>query len=168
LQHITGRFEVLEAVYAPFDTSSAFTRPLSNTARGADPALVGEIQIVNPPPPPPLTIELTLDRKGAVQRVRGTATIGGTIKCSQATTVQLSGTVTQRASRLVLVTGSFGISTQCSTTPIPWSASVAGSGAPFSAGPAQVDATASAFDPNFGVPVTAQSSALIHLVGAHP
>jgi hypothetical protein len=163
----TGRFEVLEAVYASFGYVERFHATFEQHCEGAEPALIGEVQIVNPPPPPPLTLELTLDRQGAVQRVRGTATVTGTIKCSQATTVQLSGTVTQRASRLVLVTGFFGISTQCSTTPIPWSASVAGSGAPFNAGPAQVDATASAFDPTFGVPVTAQSSALIHLVGAH-
>ena len=161
----TGRFEVLEAVYASFGYVERFHATFEQHCEGGEPALFGEIQIVNPPPPP-LTLELTLDRKGAVQRVRGTATVRGTIKCSQATTVQLSGTVTQRASRLVLVTGSFGISTQCSTTPIPWSATVAGSGAPFNAGPAQVDATASAFDPTFGVPVTAQSSALIQLVGA--
>jgi hypothetical protein len=106
---------------------------------------------------------LTLDRKGAVQRVKGTAIVGGMIKCSQTTTVQLSGTVTQRASRLVLITGFFGISAQCSTTPTPWSTQVSGSGAPFNAGPAQVDATASAFDPNFGVPVTITSSGLVQL-----
>lgn len=164
---LTGRFEVLEAVYAPFGYVERFHATFEQHCEGADPALFGEIQIVNPPPPPPLTVELTLDKKGEVQRVRGTATVGGTIKCSQATTAQLSGTVTQRASRFVLITGSFGISVQCSTSPTLWSAQVSGSGAPFNAGPAQVDATASAFDPNLGAPVMAQSSALVQLVGSH-
>lgn len=164
---LTGRFEVLEAVYAPFGYVERFHATFEQHCEGASPALFGEIQIVNPPPPPPLTLALTVDRKGQVQRVKGTATVGGTITCSQATTVQLSGTVTQRASRLVLITGSFAISAQCSTKPTPWSAQVSGVGAPFNAGPAQVDTTASAFDPNFGVPVTVQSSALVQLVGSH-
>jgi len=162
---LTGQFQVLEAVYAPFGYVQRFHATFEQHCEGAEAALFGEIQIVNPPPPPPLTIDLNIDRKGAVQRVRGTATIEGTIKCSQATTVQLSGTVTQRVSRHALATGFFNISTQCSPTPKSWSARVAASGAPFGAGPAQVDATATAYDPNFGVPVTVESSPLIRMSG---
>lgn len=161
----TGRFEVLEAVYAPFGYVERFHATFEQHCEGTNPALFGEIQIVNPPPPSPLTLDLTLDRKGKVQRVSGTTTVGGTIQCSQATTVQLSGTVSQRASRFVLVTGSFSISVQCLPTPTPWSARVVGQGAPFNAGPAQLEATASAMDPNFGVPITLQRSGLIQLEG---
>jgi len=163
---LTGQFQVLEAVYAPFGYVQRFHATFEQHCEGADAALFGEIQIVNPPPPPPLTIDLNVDRKGAVQRVRGTVTIGGTLKCSQATTVQLSGTVTQRVSRHALATGVFSLSTPCSPTQKPWSAGVAASGAPFGAGPAQVDVTATAFDPNFGVPVTVEISPLIRLSGA--
>ncbi|MEO7862837.1 MAG: hypothetical protein ABIU05_20845 [Nitrospirales bacterium] len=162
---LTGQFQVLEAVYAPFGYVQRFHATFEQHCEGAEAALFGEIQIVNPPPPPPLTIDLKVDRKGAVQRVRGTATIQGTITCSQATTVQLSGTVTQRASRHALATGFFTLSTQCAPTPTPWSARVAATGAPFGAGPAQVDATATAYDPNFGVPVTVETSPLIRLSG---
>lgn len=153
-------------MFAHFGYVARFHATFEQHCEGADAALFGEIQIVNPPPPPPLTIDLNVDRKGAVQRVRGTATIGGTIKCSQATTVQRSGTVTQRVSRNTLATGFFNISTQCSPTAKPWSARVAANGTPFSAGPAQVDATATAFDPNFGVPVTVEVNPLIRLSGS--
>lgn len=162
---LTGRFEVLEAVYAPFGYVERFHAKFEQHCEGGTPALFGEVQIVNPPPPPPLTIDLTIDRKGKVQRASGSAIVGGTIQCSQAATVQLSGTVSQRASRLVLVAGSFNTSVQCSSTPTTWTARVAAQGTPFNPGPAQVDLTASAMDPSFGVPVTIQSSALIRLEG---
>jgi hypothetical protein len=162
---LTGQFHVLEAVYAPFGYVQRFHATFEQHCEGAEAALFGEIQIVNPPPPPPLTIDLKVDRKGAVQRVRGTATIEGTIQCSQATTVQISGTVSQRASRSALATGFFSLSTECSSKPKTWSVRVAASGTPFNAGPAQVDATATAYDPNFGVPVTTELSPLIRLSG---
>ena len=161
----TGRFQVLEAVYGPFGYVERFHATFEQHCEGATPALFGEVQIVNPPPPPPLTIDLTVDRKGKVQRASGSVTVGGTIQCSQAATVQLSGTVSQRASRLVLVTGSFNTSVQCSSTPTPWTARVAPQGTPFNPGAAQVDLTASAIDPNFGVPVTTQNSGLIRVEG---
>ena len=163
---LTGQFQVLEAVFAPLGYVERFHATFEQHCEGADAALFGEIQIVNPPPPPPLTIKMNVDPKGAVQRVRGTATIEGTIQCSQATTVQLSGTVTQRVSRQALATGFFNLSTDCSSKPKTWSVRVAPSGAPFTAGPAQVDATATAFDPNFGVPVTVEVSPLIRLSGS--
>ena len=162
---LTGRFEVLEAVYHPFGYIERFHATFEQHCEGAAPALFGEIRIVNPPPPPPLTLELTLDRHGQVQRVAGRATVGGTVKCSAPTTAQISGTVTQRASRFVLVSGSFSVGVQCSPTPTQWSAQVSGSGVPFNAGPAQVEVTASAIDPNFGVAVTVQSSGLVQLTG---
>jgi len=163
---LTGRFEVLlEAVYALFGYVERFHAIFEQHCEAASPALFGEIQIVNPPPP--LNVALTVDRKGQVQRIRGTATVGGTMTCSQATTVQLSGTVAQWASRLVLITGSFAILAQCSTKPTLWSTQVSGVGASFNADPAQVDTTASAFDPNFGAPVSARSNALVQLVGSH-
>ncbi len=162
---LTGKFEVLEAVYAPFGYVERFHATFEQHCEGGTPALFGEVQIINPPPPPPLTINLTVDRKGKVQRASGSVIVGGTIQCSQAATVQLSGTVSQRASRLVLITGSFNTSVQCSSTPTTWTARVAAQGTPFNPGSAQVDLTASAIDPNFGVPVIVQSSALIRLEG---
>jgi Family of unknown function (DUF6299) len=162
---LTGKFEVLEAVYAPFGYVERFHATFEQHCEGSTPALLGEVQIVNPPPPPPLTIDLTVDRKGKVQRASGSVTIGGTMQCSQAAAVQLTGTVTQRASRLVLITGSFSTSVQCSSTPTSWTARVAAQGTPFNPGAALVDVTASAVDPNFGVPVIVQNSALIRLEG---
>lgn len=162
----TGRFVVLEAVYAPFGYVERFHATFEQHCEGGTPALFGEIQIVNPPPPALLTMDLTLDMKGMAQQVSGAATVSGTIQCSQATTVQLSGAIAQRASRVALANGSFSLSIPCSPAPTPWTANVPAQGdVPFNHGPAQVDMTGSATDPNFGVPVTVQSSTLIQLNG---
>jgi hypothetical protein len=160
---LTGRFQVLEALYHDFGYIERFHATFEQHCEGAEPALLGEIRIVNPPPPPPLTLGLTLDRKAEVQRVTGRVTLAGTVTCSIPTTVQISGTVTQRASRFVLVTGSFNAWVLCSPTPTQWSADVSTSGVPFNPGPAQVDASASAIDPNFNVPVTVEASGLVQL-----
>ncbi len=47
---ITGRFEVLEAAYGPGDYVRRFHASFEQHCEGADPALFGEIAIVNPPP----------------------------------------------------------------------------------------------------------------------
>ncbi len=156
---------MLDALYGSLGYIERFHAKFEQHCEGAQPALFGEIKIENPPPPPALTRALVLDQKGKVQRVTGAATVGGTIQCSQAATAQLTGTVTQRVSRTVVATGFFNLSTQCSTTPTAWTVRVAGFSAPFSSGPAQLEAGASAVDPNFGVPVTVQRTTLIHLSG---
>lgn len=162
---LTGRFEVQEAVYGPLGYVERFHATFEQHCEGFSPALFGEIQIVNPPPPPPLTLNLKLDQKGKVQRVTGAATVGGTIQCSQAATVQLFGTITQRISRTVVATGTFNLSTQCSSTPTAWTARVVGFAAPFVPGPAQLEVGATATDPNYGVPVTTQSTILMRFEG---
>lgn len=163
---LTGRFEVLEAVYAPLGYIERFHAKFEQHCEGAEPALFGEIRIDNPPPPPPLTLDVTIDVQGTVQRARGAVTVSGTLKCSQPATVQLSGSVSQRASRFVLATGTFSESLACSTDAQAWTALVPAAGVPFNPGPAQVDTTASALDPMLGVQITVQNSSLVQLKGS--
>jgi hypothetical protein len=162
---VTGRFEVLEAVYAPYGYVERFHATFEQHCDGGA-ALIGEVKITNPPPPPVLTIELTIDAQGAVQRAAGAVKIGGTIKCSQAASAQINGTVNQRAGRFAIASGSFYMSENCTPEPKAWSARVSGNSVPFNSGPAEVSATTSALDPNFNVYITVQDSSLVQLKGS--
>ncbi len=73
---LTGRFEVLEAVFGPLGYIERFHATFEEHCEGASPAVFGEVLIVNPPPPP-RTVTLVLDRNGVVKRVTGTATVHG-------------------------------------------------------------------------------------------
>jgi len=163
---LTGRFQVLEAIYGPFGYVERFHATFEQHCEGWTPALFGEIKIVNPPAPPLLTLGLTLNREGTVQRGNGAVSVSGTITCSATTTVQLSGTVTQRANRFAMSIGFFSASVPCSTTPATWSANASSNnGIPFNAGPAQVSVVGTATDPNFGNTVTEQVSGLANFTG---
>ena len=160
----TGRFQVLEASYGPQGYFTRFHATFEQHCEGLPAALFGEIQIVNPPP---VTITLAVDGKGSVQRVAGTATVSGTITCSRAATVNLLGTLRQRAGRNGLSTGSASASVACSTASAPWSLTVsAASGPPFNAGRAALDLSASDLDPATGFTFTAQTSATVQLTGS--
>lgn len=163
---LTGRFEVLEAVYGPSGYIERFHATFEQHCEGAAPALFGEVQIVNPPPPPQLELGLTLNAVNTADRITGAATIGGTLTCSTEAFAVVSGTLTQRANRFVLVSGSFfGLGVPCSPTPATWSAVVTGgAGLPFNPGMARLDVTATALDPNFGTLVGASSIATVRLV----
>jgi hypothetical protein len=163
---LTGQFTVLEAKYGPSTYVERFHATFEQHCEGGDAALRGEVTIVNPPPPAALKLTLTIDPKGVRNRVPGTATVNGTISCTQATTVNLFGTLRQRASRNVVVSGSFNQSVNCSSTPKPWSATVTGdSGRPFNSGSVDVALVANAFDPNYGVFVSQQANATVSLAG---
>jgi hypothetical protein len=163
---LTGRFQVLEASFGPSGYITRFHATFEQHCEGATAALFGEVQIVNPPPPPALAITITIDRKASVDRIGGSATVSGTISCTQTVSGYLFGTARQRANRFTLITSSFGGPVSCSGTPSPWSFTVSPSGGvPFNAGPAEVAVSASAFDPVYGVLRVTQASATVQLVG---
>jgi len=161
---LTGRFQVLEADYAPFEYIEGFHATFEQHCEGFPPALFGEVQIINPPPPPPLELAVTIDGKGTVKRASGTATVSGTVTCSQAATVDLAGALAQRASRFVLITGPLSLRLNCTPTPTPWSVTVSGSGGlAFNPGWIQVDVMATALDPNYGSEVMKTAGATVRL-----
>jgi hypothetical protein len=162
---LTGRFVVLEAKYGPAGYIERFHATFEQHCEGGPAALRGEVQIINPPPPAPLTIAVTIDRRAAVNRNTGSATVRGTVTCSQPTPVHVFGTLRQRANRFTLITGTFSQSVLCGTTPTAWSAMVSsGNGTvPFGSGPAQVDVSANGFDQNYGRTVTTETSATVQL-----
>ena len=147
---VTGRFEVLEAVYGPNGYIERFHATFEQHCEGLAPALFGEIRVVNPPPPPPLTVQVTVNRKGALDRF-GAIRLSGTVTCSKETTVFLSGVAGQKLTRFALATGSFWGSVVCTTSPTVWSAQLSPTGnVPFGPGMALADITANGYDSNYG------------------
>ena len=100
---------------------------------------------------------------GAVKVVSGIATVSGTITCSGETTAFISGELRQRASRFVVIHGSFSTEVPCSPGGARWSASVVGENGPFVAGRSRVQATGAACEPDFIVCDLKSSSATVLL-----
>ena len=140
---LTGRFTVLDATYAPGGSLVSFHATFEQHCEGATAALRGEVQISNPPPVPPVELTLKLDSKGTVRG--GVGTVHGTVTCSRAATVDVSGTMSQQTRKYGVTSGSFATRVGCSTSPTEWTAS-ASSGAPFQAGAVYVDASAVGVD----------------------
>lgn len=160
---LTGSFSVTEVTFDPFGNLERFAAAFEQHCEGAQAALRGHVQLVNPPAPEPLAIGLGLDATGTADRVSGSATVSGTLTCTRPTGVYLSGTLTQRASRFVVVTGHFQQQVDCSGS-TPWRATVRGDGGvPFNAGSAQLDARAHVWDEVSGQPAEATQAATVKL-----
>jgi len=160
---LTGRFEVLEAVFGPFGYVERFHATFEQHCEGIEPALRGELRIVNPPPPPVLTISLAPAGKGGVDRA-GKATIRGTVTCNSATTVNVLAELRQQVTRFALASGTASIQVPCSATPTPWAANVVPVGdVPFGPGYAVATFIATASDPNYPSAVIEEASGPVHL-----
>lgn len=161
---LTGSFTVTEVSFGPNNYLQSFDASFEQHCEGAEPALRGRVRVVNPPAPQPLQIGLALDPRGTVNRLTGTAAVGGTVTCNQPTSVNVYGTLIQRASRVAVATGSFSSQVACSGTPTAWQATVSSAnGVPFNVGAAQLDATATAYDAAYGQQVTATQTAKVKL-----
>jgi hypothetical protein len=161
---LTGQFTVLEAKYGPSTYVERFHATFEQHCEGGGAALRGEVTIVNPPSVAALKMTLTIDPKGARNPVSGTATVTGTISCTQVASVNLVGTLRGSASHHVVVSGSFNQSVNCSSTPKTWSATVTGDNSrPFNSGSVKVALMANAFDPNYDVDLSQPAKATVNL-----
>jgi hypothetical protein len=114
--------------------------------------------------PPPLEVGLSIDPVGQVIAKTGVVTIGGTVTCSKAASVELFGELEQRAGRVV-IHGWFFESLVCADE-TPWSATVVGEDGLFKAGAAHVSVTGVAFageESDY-----AEASATVRLKGSRP
>jgi hypothetical protein len=163
---LTGSFTATEATFGGPDSSYVqdFVATFEQHCEGAEPALRGTISIHNPPAPEPLELGLTVAGDGIVSRVTGRATVHGTVTCTEPVTVAINGTLTQVVKKTIL---SGPLSTQVACTPgapVPWQAVAIPSGTtPFGHGDAEVEATASAQDPNFGGTVSVSQTQVVQL-----
>lgn len=164
---LTGSFTVLDISFGPYDYLERFHATFEQHCEGVDPALRGEISILNPPAPEPLQLVVGVDPVGTVNPVvAGTATVHGTAWCNRSATVNLSVTLTQRAAtRSQIANGSFFISFDCTGT-VAWNATVSSeSGGSFNAGRAQVRATLWGFDDATSQDVISIQEGFVRLTG---
>lgn len=121
--------------------------------------------------PPPLTIVPSLTQFGSIDPSTGAATINGFVACSKPAFVTISGQLKQTHGD-VPVTGFFSTFVPCNGT-TPWSANIQttttlfhGRAADlFTGGPADVSATASAFDFDNGISIQRNFAVRITLRG---
>lgn len=121
--------------------------------------------------PPPLSITPTVEQFGSVDPTSGTATISGTVVCSQQAFVTLSGQLKQTHGGKP-ISGFFSVFLPCDGA-TPWSAVIqtvptlfhGRAAALFTGGKADVSATASAFDFDNGVFVQKSIAVTITLRG---
>jgi hypothetical protein len=88
-------------------------------------------------------LEVGLAEQGSVSNIDGTATMRGSVTCTEPTWVTLTGELRQRAGRFTVIHGTFSQTVLCSGQPTLWSARVVGENGPFSSGRATATADAS-------------------------
>lgn len=161
---LTGRFEVLEAVYGPFGYVERFRATFEQHCEGGATAAWGEVVIANPPPPAALAVALRFDGRVAVERRTGVATVTGTATCSSDVHATLQGRLSQRVSRHAIAQGSFYLGSGCSPAGTPFRVEVPSSnGVPFGNGQGQLDGTLQAWDPVYSGYVSHDASQVVNL-----
>jgi hypothetical protein len=68
------------------------------TCWGDTPAIRGQLHIVNSPPPPPIKVAVDVAAQGAAGAPDGSATVHGTVRCTQSTKLDVNGTVCRLSS----------------------------------------------------------------------
>ncbi|MGZ4416169.1 MAG: HYR domain-containing protein [Gaiellaceae bacterium] len=86
----------------------------------------------------PLQFGLTISGQGMVSSKTGAATISGTLNCSRAIPVDLSGTVKQLVANRVYVTGTFSVHVNCAAPSTSWNTTLTGDNGKFGGGSANV------------------------------
>lgn len=116
--------------------------------------------------PPPLTIDLTINPTGSVDRI-GDVTVSGTVACSRFAHAYVYGEVKQVVGRTSVIYGSFSAGFTCDGV-TSWQATAVAQGGKFAGGSAKVSAYASGYDPEFGDGASDQGSAIISLRSGRP
>jgi hypothetical protein len=164
---LTGSFVISDIVFGPHGYVQTLHATYEQHCEGGDAAARGTVTIDNPPAPAELTIGASTAPDGTFSRLNGKATVHGTVSCSTAVPVNLSGTVTQVKLKTI-IKGSFTATVPCvAGTDVPWTATATPTGdTPFQRGKVEVDTTASATDPSYQVPVSESSTDTVTLTRA--
>lgn len=140
---LTGSFTVLSASYGPYGYPITFDATFEQHCEGFAAALRGEVKVSNPNPPPLLQVQLAVDGSGS--RSGSAAVVHGTVTCNQSAVAPVQVSVSEPGKKST-VTGSAGVSVNCSTIPTSWTATVAPSTGSFGRGTASVSAQTSVVD----------------------
>lgn len=160
----SGRFVVSRALYGPNNYVQEFAATFEQHCESPTaPALFGEVSVTNPPPPPALELSIRVVR-GFTNRITGAATLQGVVTCNKPADVSISGSLTQRVTRIRVARGSFNVSVRCEGAEAAWEATVSDpSGLAFLRRYAEVALQASAFDPAYGTFVNESAVQVVRL-----
>ena len=161
---LTGTFTVEEISFGPQGYVEDFEATYEQHCEGGQPAARGRVEIHNPTAPEQLGITLNTATSGTFDRLNGNATLHGTVSCTADVPVHVNGSITQ-VKRKVIIRGTFGATVDCAAgAEVPWSATATPNGTtPFQLGRAEVGTTASATDPVYEKPVTAEETVTVTL-----
>jgi hypothetical protein len=166
---LTGTFTILNAMFGPNGYVQTFDATFEQHCEGWEAAARGEVHIANPPPPAQLDLQLAVSTDGTASTLNGNATVHGTVTCSKATPVALSGTVTQVV-KSMLIRGNFSTKVDCTPgTAVPWTASAVPTGTtPFAKGDVEVSTQATGHDSAYNQDVTVSTTTVVTLTKAKP
>ncbi|MFF2136737.1 hypothetical protein [Streptomyces sp. NPDC058193] len=161
---LTGTFTVTAIEFGPRGYVEELDASFEQHCEGGGSAARGEVHIDNPAPPAELGLGLAVALDGTASTLNGKATLHGTVSCNKPVHVEVAGDVTQ-VKRKQLIRGSYAASVECVPgAPVAWTAKAVPTGSvPFQRGDVEVEARATATDPDYDQPVTAGETVAVHL-----
>ncbi|MFB8026717.1 MULTISPECIES: hypothetical protein [unclassified Streptomyces] len=161
---LTGTFTVTAIEFGPRGYVEELDASFEQHCEGGGSAARGEVHIDNPAPPAELGLGLAVALDGTASTLNGKATLHGTVSCNKPVHVEVAGDVTQ-VKRKQLIRGSYATSVECVPgAPVAWTAKAVPTGSvPFQRGDVEVEARATATDPDYDQPVTAGETVAVHL-----
>jgi hypothetical protein len=161
---LTGQFTISDVEFGPQGYVKKLDATFEQHCEGGTTAARGEVHIDNPAPPAELDLGLAVALEGTASTLNGKATVHGTVSCNKPVKVDVSGDVTQ-VKRQKLIRGSFTTSVSCTPgAPAAWTATAVPTGdTPFQRGDVEVEARATATDPDYSQPVTVSQTVAVHL-----
>jgi len=157
----SGSFTIENIAFGPYGDIHVLDATFVQRCQGSEAALRGEVHFVTPDP---LELDATIAPEGIASQLDGSATVHGTISCTQPVTVDTTVFVTQVVKR-VLTGGHSHLQLACTPEqPTTWTANVDPYGTvPFQKGDTEVTMTATATDPVYNVQVNIQRAGPVQL-----
>lgn len=161
---LTGEFTISDVEFGPQGYVKKLDATFEQHCEGGTTAARGEVHINNPAPPAQLDLGLAVALEGTASTLNGKATLHGTVSCNKPVQVDVSGDVTQVKSQK-LIRGSFNSSVSCTPgAPAAWTATAVPTGdVPFQRGDVEVEARATATDPDYAQQVTVSETVAVRL-----
>ncbi|MDX3053599.1 hypothetical protein PV394_00305 [Streptomyces sp. NE06-03E] len=161
---LTGTFTIEEVEFGPLGYVKTLDATFEQHCEGDVAAARGEVHIDSPAPPAALDLGLAVALEGTASTLNGKATLHGSVSCNKPVRVDVAGDVTQVKKRK-LIRGSYATVVTCVPgAPVAWSAKAVPTGdVPFQRGDVEVEARATAIDPDYDQSVSAAETVAVHL-----
>ncbi|MFD3512177.1 hypothetical protein [Streptomyces sp. NPDC058657] len=161
---LTGSFDIAQVVFGPHGYVQKLDATFEQFCGNSGAAARGEIHLTNPEPPTELSLGLDVSLEGRASTLNGKATVHGKVSCAVPAQVEVTGDVTQ-VKKKVIIRGAYSATVSCTPgAPVAWSAEAVPAGTtPFQRGLVEVEARASAVDPNYGNTVTLSRTEAVRL-----